>query len=113
MLCFLTKLLSWNVRGFGKPEKMRKIRGLLQERKIDFLFFKETKKDGMSRDMVRSVWPNDELEFMSVDTDGSAGGLLCVWRPLIFVLLQCYNLRCFILLLGTMLPNFDCVFTNI
>ncbi|GMQ08300.1 hypothetical protein CsSME_00052089 [Camellia sinensis var. sinensis] len=80
------KLLSWNIRGFGRPEKRRRIRSLLKERKIDFAFFQETKKEGMSDDLVRSIWHVDELEYMVVNADGSAGGLLCVWKPSVFSL---------------------------
>ncbi|XP_028097432.1 uncharacterized protein LOC114297236 [Camellia sinensis] len=107
------KLLSWNIRGFGRPEKRRRIRSLLKERKIDFAFFQETKKEGMSDDLVRSIWHVDELEYMVVNADGSAGGLLCVWKPSVFSLSQCCGSRRFLLLSGTLLPDFRCVLVNV
>lgn len=107
------KLLFWNIRGFGKPGKRRKIRELLKERRVDLAFFQETKKGGLSRELVRSVWPDDNFEFLSVDADGSAGGLLCVWRPEAFVMSHYCSSRCFVLLSGTVFPDFHCVFINI
>lgn len=82
------KLLSWNVRGFGRPKKRRRIRALLKERKIECAFFQETKKEGMSDDLVRLIWHVDEMEYMFVDEEGSAGGLLYVWKPYVFALSQ-------------------------
>lgn len=38
------KLLSWNVRGLGKPVKRRKIKNLFFERKVDMVLLQETKK---------------------------------------------------------------------
>ncbi|GMP74929.1 hypothetical protein CsSME_00032179 [Camellia sinensis var. sinensis] len=70
------KIQSWNVRGLGRPEKMRKIKRSLAERKVDIVLIQETKTVVVSSDLVRSIWPGDHFEFISVDANGRAGGLL-------------------------------------
>ncbi|KAL7170981.1 hypothetical protein ACSBR2_035773 [Camellia fascicularis] len=92
------KLVSWNVRGIGKPEKMGRIKKLLKDRHIDVAFFQETKKVVASSTVVRGLWGNRNMEFLFVDPEGSVEGLLCIWDPGVFQLAaSCYNRR-FILL---------------
>ncbi|XP_028110763.1 uncharacterized protein LOC114309252 [Camellia sinensis] len=107
------KLLSWNVRGLGKSVKRRRVKLLLKDRKIDFVFFQETKKSEVTPDFVKSLWPVDEMEFMAVDSEGRAGGLLCIWKPTVFKLSQCCSTRHCIVLSGTLLPFFNCVLVNV
>ncbi|KAL7194493.1 hypothetical protein ACSBR1_034841 [Camellia fascicularis] len=107
------KLLSWNIRGIGRSEKRRKIRNIVQERMVDVLFLQETKKVGVSEELVKSIWPYDDLEYMSVDADGFSGGVLCVWKASVFSLAKCCSSRNFLILSGTILPCFNCVFVNV
>ncbi|XP_028078897.1 uncharacterized protein LOC114280720 [Camellia sinensis] len=53
------------------------------------------------------------MEFMSVDSEGTARGLLCIWDPEVFQLGACCSSRRFILLSGTMFNSFECVLLNI
>ncbi|XP_028082420.1 uncharacterized protein LOC114283748 [Camellia sinensis] len=107
------KLISWNVRGIGKPEKRGRIKKLLKDRHIDVAFFQETKKVIVSDSVARGLWGNRNMEFLSVDPEGSAGGLLCIWDPGVFQLSgSCCNRR-FILLSGTLYNSFHCVMLNI
>ncbi|XP_028063060.1 uncharacterized protein LOC114266375 [Camellia sinensis] len=62
---------------------------------------------------VKSIWPYEEMDFMEVDSDGSAGGLLCIYRPDIFKLRDCCCGKNFILLSGTSCYSFECVIVNI
>ncbi|KAL7161405.1 hypothetical protein ACSBR2_041963 [Camellia fascicularis] len=62
---------------------------------------------------VRSLWHIDSVEFMAMDADGSAGGLLCIWNPETFSLNGCCCSRSFILLEGTMHSSLNCVVGNI
>ncbi|KAL7203350.1 hypothetical protein ACSBR2_016609 [Camellia fascicularis] len=53
------------------------------------------------------------MEYMSVDPDGSAGGLLYIWDPAVFQLSgYCCNRR-YILLSGSLYNSFDYVLLNI
>ncbi|XP_028099375.1 uncharacterized protein LOC114298914 [Camellia sinensis] len=80
------KLLSWNIRGLGKPEKKGRIKGLLKDKHVDIVFFQETKKAVDSENAARKLWGCRNMEFMSVDPVGSVGGLLCIWDPSVFQL---------------------------
>ena len=72
------KLISWNIRGLGRPEKKRRIKAVIKERKVDMVMLQETKRANISNQCVKSIWPYDQVAYMNVDADGSAGGLLCV-----------------------------------
>ena len=49
------KLLSWNIRGLGKPEKKGRIKCLLKDRLIKIVFVQETKKTVVSANVVRGL----------------------------------------------------------
>ncbi|KAL7251284.1 hypothetical protein ACSBR1_013171 [Camellia fascicularis] len=97
----LMKIQSWNVRGIGRPEKRRKIKKSLAERKVDIALLQETKKAAVGSEVVRTMWPGDKFDFMAVDAVGRSGGLLCIWNPDVFQLKACCSNQNFILLSGT------------
>ena len=53
------------------------------------------------------------MEFMVVDSEGASGGLLGVWDPRGFQIVECCNSRRFILLSGTFFNSFECAIVNI
>ncbi|KAF5932858.1 hypothetical protein HYC85_029029 [Camellia sinensis] len=73
----------------------------------------ETKKSEISVELVRSLWPIDDMDFMSVDASRMAGGILCIWKSSKFSLSKCCCSRSFILLSGTISPDFSCVLINV
>ncbi|CAL5361639.1 unnamed protein product [Camellia sinensis] len=60
----------------------------------------ETKRETIDGNFVKSLWPVDDMGFMEVGSEGSAGGLLCIWNTQIFQLVDCCSTRNFILLSG-------------
>ncbi|XP_028079407.1 uncharacterized protein LOC114281149 [Camellia sinensis] len=60
---------------------MRKIKKNLANKKVDIVLIQETKKVVVITNLVRSMWPSDCFEFMSIDAKGRARGLLCIWNP--------------------------------
>lgn len=62
---------------------------------------------------MKTIWPYEEMDFMEVNSDGSAGGLLCIWRPDVFKLRDCCCGKNFILLSGSSSVSFECVIVNI
>ncbi|XP_028059460.1 uncharacterized protein LOC114263159 [Camellia sinensis] len=62
------------------------------------VLLQETKKQGINVEFVNSIWAGEKVEFMSVDSEGAAGGLLCIWNPKVFQLNQCCCNRNFLLL---------------
>ncbi|XP_028105255.1 uncharacterized protein LOC114304285 [Camellia sinensis] len=67
----------------------------------------------MDEYFVRSIWPYEGMEFMLVDSDESASGLLCIWRPHVFELKERCCSKNFIILSGTSCNSFQCVLVNI
>ncbi|XP_028089252.1 uncharacterized protein LOC114289686 [Camellia sinensis] len=112
-ICFLMKLLSWNIRGLGKAEKQGRIKKLLQDRHIDVAFFQETKKAVVSEITTRRLWGCRNMDYMSVDPEGTAGGLLCIWDPDVFQVSGYCCSRRYILLSGSLYNSFNCVLLNI
>ncbi|XP_028084379.1 uncharacterized protein LOC114285538 [Camellia sinensis] len=53
------------------------------------------------------------MEFLFVDPEGTAGGLLCIWDPAVFTLSGCCCNKRYILLSGSLYNTFDCVLLNI
>lgn len=107
--CYLIKLLSWNVRGLGRPKKRRKIKQVFCARRVDMVLLQETKRSTIDEKFVRSIWGREQMDFMTVDSTGAAGGLLCIWNPEVFQLVDCCSNRNFIILSGTLYNSFDCV----
>ncbi|XP_028083295.1 uncharacterized protein LOC114284558 [Camellia sinensis] len=105
--------MSWNVRGLGRADKRRRVRQVMQDRNVDVLLLQETKKSSTEEMFVRSFWPWERMEFMAVDSEASAGGLLSIWNPEVFQLLDCCCHRNFLLILGIALSSFECVFINV
>ncbi|XP_028104164.1 uncharacterized protein LOC114303229 [Camellia sinensis] len=107
------KIQSWNTRGIGRPEKRRKIKKGVVERKVDIILLQETKKSKISISLIRSMWPGDRFEFLAVDAVGRAGGLLCIWNPAVFQLMDSCCNHSFLLLSGTLFSSFPCVIVNV
>ncbi|KAF5931642.1 hypothetical protein HYC85_027813 [Camellia sinensis] len=79
---------------------MGKIKQLVRERNVDVLLLQESKRSSVDASFVKSIWPYEEMEFMGVDSEGSAGGLLSIWRPEVFKLTDCCCSKNFVLLSG-------------
>lgn len=75
---FPMKLVSWNVRGLGRSEKMRQIKLLLKQKGADMVFLQETKQTSISITFVKSLWHGVDMDFMDVSFEGAAGGSLCI-----------------------------------
>ncbi|GMP35227.1 hypothetical protein CsSME_00007763 [Camellia sinensis var. sinensis] len=113
MCNFYMILLSWNIRGLRRPEKRSKVKSLVRVRKVDVLLIQETKRSSVDDNFVKSLWPWEELEYMEVGADRSAGGLLCLWNPQIFELKECCSARSFVILAGMAHHTFNCTIINV
>ncbi|XP_028052944.1 uncharacterized protein LOC114257381 [Camellia sinensis] len=96
-----------------EKRKKGKIKKLVSDGKVELLMMQETKTKSMNDYFVRSLWPSENFEFMLVDSDGSAEGLICVWNPEVFQLKDCCSTRNFILLSGVFHQSFECVVVNL
>lgn len=73
------KVYSLNMRGWGGVGKRNRIKHRLSSGSFDMCMFQETKRNGISKKMVASVWGRGEFEYVSKDANGQSGGLLCIW----------------------------------
>ena len=73
------KILSWNVRGVNDPVKRSVIKGFLRSNRVDLVCFQETKVQQMNVGMVRSLGVGRYLNWIALDAEGSAGGILLLW----------------------------------
>lgn len=73
------KLMSVNIRGFGKTWKRKWLREIVDKESLEFLAIQETKLSDISSQFVRSLWDSDDYGFVAANAIGKAGGLLWVW----------------------------------
>ncbi|GLT98877.1 hypothetical protein SLE2022_163520 [Rubroshorea leprosula] len=79
------KVISFNVRGFGGVVKRKEISKLVRQENPDFLFIQETKLEKIEYSVCRGVWNSDDFEWVMQNSNGSFGGLLCIWNKKNFV----------------------------
>ncbi|KAL1105033.1 hypothetical protein V6Z11_D04G106700 [Gossypium hirsutum] len=73
------KILSWNVRGLGSPQRVRRLRHLLKTCDPHIVFFMETKLCG--------------IQMERVDPEGTRGGLCLAWRNDVNISLKNFSKR--------------------
>lgn len=74
------KIVSWNVRGIGARLKRAVVKDLLCRANPDIVILQETKLDSIDRRLVKSIWSSKRIGWMALDAQGSAGGILLMWR---------------------------------
>lgn len=91
----------------------KKIKKMVSDLKIDMLLLQETNLKDISKVVIGSLWGVADCDYLEVDAIGSAGGSLAIWNSDFFKLeAVCCNWN-FILLKGTIPPNFQCIIINI
>lgn len=53
IIWFPMKIMTWNVRGLRRPEKMRKIKSILKEGRADVVLLQETKRSRMEEEFIK------------------------------------------------------------
>lgn len=106
------KILSWNIRGLGRKEKRGRLKKLLRDRGVDFLLLQESKLKTVNNFFIKSIWGHSEYDFLEVDANVSAGGLICIWNSKLFCLKEACSNRNFLLLYGS-IADFSCTIVNV
>jgi hypothetical protein len=82
----------WNPRGFGKPGRSKSIGDVLQNNKIDFVGFQETKKEQISNSFLKAISGPHDFKWNYLPAKGTAGGILVGFKTDLFEVLS-YNLH--------------------
>ena len=77
-------ILSWNVRGSGRPQKRRVIRETIKQSRSTVLCLQETKQKRITPRLQRSICGTGYHGWFSKDAIGSSGGLLTCWNDEIY-----------------------------
>lgn len=74
------KWVSWNVKGLGKASKRFTVKRALSKVKAELILLQETKL-AENREKAIQSWANSmNMDFDFVPAQGSAGGLITMWR---------------------------------
>ncbi|KAA3460834.1 BEACH domain-containing lvsC [Gossypium australe] len=85
------KILSWNIRGLGNPQAVRRLRHSLKLHNPQVVFFMETKINKFKMEKVRQ---SCGYQFgIDVESSGSRGGLSLAWRWDVDIVLQSFSHR--------------------
>ncbi|GJX99336.1 RNA-directed DNA polymerase, eukaryota, partial [Tanacetum coccineum] len=97
--------MGYDMQGLGHKTKKEWVQELNTKHKINFLAIQETKLDCISHMDVKFIWGNSNYQFVSSDSMGSSGGILCVWEASIFRKDYATVSDNFIGIYGTWLPS--------
>lgn len=73
------KVLSWNVRGMGNPQRRMVIIEVLSFNKVQIAMIQESKLSSMSDKIQRETWGGRFCKCVCVDAVDSAGGIILLW----------------------------------
>nr|GEV96304.1 RNA-directed DNA polymerase, eukaryota [Tanacetum cinerariifolium] len=68
----------------GHKTKNEWVKELNIKHKVNFLALQETKMDRVNHMDVKFIWGNSNYQYVSSDSAGSSGEILCVWEATIF-----------------------------
>ncbi|PNX56988.1 cytochrome p450, partial [Trifolium pratense] len=73
------KIISWNIRGLGGPEKRKEVRKMVGELKPFILCIQETKLQTCDTFLSSTLWGSSSHGFSYRPSVGASGGLLTLW----------------------------------
>jgi len=74
------KMTTWNTRGLGSRRKQRNLSKRIKEEKPDIIFIQETKCSVERIYKKHRKWLN-RYEYLEVKANKVAGGILILWDP--------------------------------
>lgn len=76
---FPLSFLIWNVRGLGNQQKCSMVKDVALDLKPDIICYQETKLRSCTPFQLRQVCPPRFVDFITLDSDGTRGGILLAW----------------------------------
>ena len=74
------KIVSWNIRGMNSVSKRAVIKEVVKSCKGEWLVFQETKMEVIDANIIRSVFPWSQCQFVMCPSTGASGGILIAWN---------------------------------
>lgn len=71
---------SMNIRGLGGKVKKKKIKGLVNSNKLDFIAIQETKLETIDNRLCEYLWGDTSCDWVFSPSVGRSGGMLCIWN---------------------------------
>nr|CCA65974.1 hypothetical protein [Beta vulgaris subsp. vulgaris] len=107
-------VLSWNIRGLTARVKRSAIRKLIQKHTPDFVFVQETKMEGISLEIVKTMWKSQDVEWTWYPSVGNSGGLISMWNKSAFSMKSSSVNQHWIAISGSFSRiNFECILFNV
>ncbi|OMO70091.1 Endonuclease/exonuclease/phosphatase [Corchorus olitorius] len=97
-----SQIISWNVRGLGRPEKKRSVRSLVTKECPSLICIHESKMAEFNNKSLKALWGKGSFSSEFVSSVGSAGGLVMLWSDKVFQLDSVIKNDRFIILFGSM-----------
>ncbi|RVW28390.1 hypothetical protein CK203_109068 [Vitis vinifera] len=88
------RILSWNVREANNCDKRKVIKALIKKNKVDLVCLQETKVQEMTRGIIRSIRVGRFLDWETVDSRGSAGGIVVFWDNRVLEMIELEKGEC-------------------
>ena len=92
--------LFWNVRGLGKPIKRSRVRKVVMRLKPTVCFLQESKLSSVDSRIFKDLGGSVLTKGISVDVEGSAGGLVTMWNEEMVSIRDCMSNKWCIILVG-------------
>ncbi|GJU86013.1 RNA-directed DNA polymerase, eukaryota, partial [Tanacetum coccineum] len=97
--------MGYVMEGLGHKTKKEWIKELNFKHRINFLAIQETKLECISDMDVKFMWGNSNFQYVTSDSLGNSGGILCVWEQSVFQKIGASVSDNFIAVYGTWLPT--------
>ena len=82
------KILSWNVRGANNAEKRKLMKAYLRRKKVNLVYFQETKLKEVTCGIIRSLAVGRFVEWVASNAKGASGGILILWDSRVLQLIE-------------------------
>ncbi|GKB00906.1 RNA-directed DNA polymerase, eukaryota [Tanacetum coccineum] len=93
-----------DIERLGHKSKKEWLKELILKHKVNFLAIQETKLDHVNQMAVKYLWGNSNYSYVSSDSLGNSGGIICVWEKSMFRKENVTISDNFIAIYGTWIP---------
>nr|GEV51997.1 RNA-directed DNA polymerase, eukaryota [Tanacetum cinerariifolium] len=97
--------MGYDMDGLGHKTKKEWVNELNLQHKVNFLTLQETNMERITHMDVKLIWANSNYQFVSRDSVGNSGRILCIWEAIVFKKAYVTVSDNFIAIYGTWISN--------